>query len=315
MRRAAPPAPPAPAPVSQPAAAEAPPRKGGLPIALLGGLAVLLVLAAGGAWFLLQPGAPKPAPVAAATLVPKPVVPTPPAAVPPLAPPTPSPEQRLAKVTAAIAQTPCANLSAALADGGGITVSGLAGGGGPEHDARTAAEQAAGAPVAWPVRGVPTIYCGALDALRTATASGGEVLPLSMNGASGSVHLVDRAFIVPRVGLPGFPSWLTVDYLANDGTSFHMYPPHRPLAPLKPGSALTLTAKETGTYEPSRVGSPFGTDLIIAVASSKQLLAWPRPASETTAAYLAALTSALASARAEGTATAAGALLVETSER
>jgi serine/threonine-protein kinase len=311
MRRAPPPAPP-----SAPPPAVLPAKKGGLPVALLGGLAALILLLGGGAWFVLQPGAPKPVPVAAATVEPKPVVAPPPQQAAPPPAPKPTPEQVLARVSAAIADMPCANLSAALADGGGITVSGLAGGGGPEQDARAAAEQAASGPVAWPVRGIPKVYCSALEALHTVAASGGEVLPLAMNGASGSVHMVDGAFIVPRIGLPGFPSWLTVDYLANDGTASHLYPPpRRPVAPLKPGSALTLTAQVTGTVKPSTIGPPFGTDLIIAVASSKPLLAWPRPAAETTSAYLAALTSALAAAHAEGTETAAGVLLVETSER
>jgi hypothetical protein len=55
--------------------------------------------------------------------------------------------------------------------------------------------------------------------------------------------------------------------------------------------------------------------MIIAVASAKPLLALPRPRDETTEAYLKALADALARARAEGTATAAGVLLVETSKQ
>jgi serine/threonine-protein kinase len=313
MRRAVPP----PAPATAAAAAAAPPaakmpaKKRGAPVALMGGLVAVVLLGAGGAWFLLQPGAPKPSPVTAATPeAPKPVTPPPTQTVAP--PPRPTPEQMLAKVSAALANQPCTDLSAALGDGGGITVSGLAGAGKPEQDARSAAEQAAGGAVAWPARAVPKVYCTALEALRSAGAS----LPLSIGGTPGTVHLADGAFIVPRVGLPDFPAWLMVDYLANDGTSSHMYPPARRTPVLqKAGSTLTLTAHETGTVAPSTVSPPYGTDMIIAVASAKPLLALPRPRDETTEAYLKALADALARARAEGTATAAGVLLVETSKQ
>jgi len=276
-------------------------------VALLGGLAAVILLGAGGAWFALQPSAPKPPAVTAPVVEPtKPVTPPPTQTVMPPPVPKPTPEQALAKVGAALASLPCTNLSASLADGGGITVSGLVGNGAAEQDARTAAEQAAGGVVAWQARGVPQIYCTALEAVRAAGAS----LPLSMGGNQGSVHLTDGAPIVPRMGLPDFPSWLMVDYLVNDGSSTHLYPlAKRARVQQKPGSALTLTVDETGTVSP-----PYGTDMIIAVASAKPLLPLPRPAAETTEAYLKALASALDAARANGTATAAGVLVVETSK-
>jgi len=303
MRRAAPPDPAPPA-----ATTPAPAKKSAAPVALLGGLAAVVLLGAGGAWFLLQPGAPRPAAVTAPVAEPpKPVTPPPAQTVAP--PPQPTPEQALAKVSAALATLPCTDLSASLEDGG-ITVSGLAGSGVAE-EARTAADQAAGGSVAWQVRSVAKIYCTALEAVRAA----GTSLPLTMGGKSGTVHLADGAFIVPRIDLPNFPAWLTVDYLANDGTSAHMYPPaKRGPVQQKAGAALMLTARETGTVTPNTVSPPYGTDMILAVASAKPLLPLPRPAAETTEAYLEALARALEAARAAGTATAAGVLVVETSK-
>jgi serine/threonine-protein kinase len=311
MRRAGAPAP-APLPAATPAA-PAPAKAKGAPVALLGGLVALVLLGAGGAWFMLQTGAPKPpAPIAPKIEPPKPATPPPAQTVAPPPVPKPTPEQVLAKVGAALAALPCTDLSASLADGGTITVSGLAGGGAPEQDARSAAEQAAGGPVAWQARGVPKIYCTALETVRAA----GTSLPLSMGGTADSVHLTDRAFIVPHIGLPDFPSWLTVDYLANDGSASHMYPPakHVPVQQTADAS-FTLTAHETGTKAPNTIGPPYGTDLIIAVASAKPLLPLTRPANETTEAYLKALASALEAAQANGTATAAGVLVVETSKQ
>jgi len=309
MRRAAPTPPDAaPSAATTPAAGA---KKSAPPVALLGGLAAVVLLGAGGAWFMLQPGAPRPPAVIAPVEPPKPVTPPPAQTVAPPPVPKPTPEQALAKVSAALAALPCTDLSATLADGGGIAVSGLAGSGQPEQDARAAGDRSAGGPVTWQARGVSQIYCTALDALRAA----GTRLTLSMGGTSGSVHMADGAFIVPRIGLPDFPAWLTVDYLANDGSALHMYPPaRRGAVQQKAGAALTLTAHETGTVAPSRIGSPYGTDMIIAVASAKPLLPLPRPADETTEAYLKALASALEAARANGTATAAGVLVVETSK-
>jgi serine/threonine-protein kinase len=305
MRRAAPP-PPDPLPRAAATPAPTPAKKSGPPVALLGGLAAVILLGAGGAWFVLQPSAPKPPAVTAPVVEPpKPVTPPPAQTVAPSPPPKPTPEQALAKVGTVLAALPCTNLSAALDDGGFIAVSGLAGSGQAEQ-ARTAADQAAGQAVTWQVRSVPQIYCTALEAVHAAGAS----LPLSMGGQSGSVHLTDGAPIVPRIGLPDFPSWLMVDYLVNDGSSTHLYPlAKRARVQQKPGSALTLTVDETGTVSP-----PYGTDMIIAVASAKPLLPLPRPAAETTEAYLKALASALDAARANGTATAAGVLVVETSK-
>jgi serine/threonine-protein kinase len=309
----APPTPARPAP-ADPASV----RKGGPPVALIGGVAAVLLLAAGGAWFALQPGAPKPAPVAPAlTPPPKPVeaapIPPPPAAA------KPTPEQSLAKVQAAISATACTDLAASLDGNGGITVSGLAVEGQAEQTARAAAEQAAAAPVAWTAHAVSNLYCSGIDLLREAKAPGdgppAQIMPVTINGASAVVNLTDKAPLVPRIALPDFPAWLLVEYLDNEGGVSHMYPLHPAQEPRQASSVLTMTAREIGARTPNLVAEPFGTDMIIAVAAAKPLLSLPRPKTETPEQYIRALKTAVMDARANGTGTAVGVILVHTSKR
>jgi serine/threonine-protein kinase len=288
--------------------------KRAFPVALVAGMAAVVIAAAGGTWFVLRPKAPEPAPVVA-PVTPPPTQAGPPPEPPPAAAAKPTAEQMLAKLQAALPALSCTALSASRDASGGIVVSGLAGAGDAEQQTHQAVDRAAGAPVTWNAQSVPATYCPALDDVRSANLlqSGGAAasMTLTMNDLAGHIHLVNKAPIAPQIGLPNFPAWLTVDYLANDGSMLHAYPNARRRSSLqKPGAVLALPASEVGT-----VGPPFGTDLIIAIAAAKPLLPTPRPKDETTAHYLAALAAALTAAHDNGIATEGAALVVDTTER
>ena len=195
----------------------APSAKKGLPLGLIGGGVAVLLIAAGGAWFALQPGAPKPAPLVAPVLKPAepppqaspPVVQSPPeqAAQPPAAAPKPTAEQIQAKLQGVLAAQSCALLS--LAPGETMKVRGPVGSGSAEDAARSAvSDAAAGSNVTFAPMAVPPIYCGGLDALKAAAASpsGGApvLLAMTINGAAERVHLADHSNIAPRIVAPGF---------------------------------------------------------------------------------------------------------------
>ena len=295
-----------------------PQAKKGLPIALIGGVAAVLVLGAGGAWFALQPGAPTPPPPVAPTL--KPAAPAvvegvspPPTAAepakPPAAvePPKPTQQQALAKLQSTLAGLSCAALSAAARGGDGFTVHGAVGSGDAEPARAAAAGAAGGAALNWSVLEVPVLYCDGLGAL--SRAAGAAPLAITIGG-SDHARLAKDDPIAPHIVLPGFAAYLTVDYLSNDGSMLHMLPKAH-ASPLRAGSvrALLPSAGEAGFVAP-----PYGRDMVIAIASAQPLFTKPRPPKESMAQYLQALSAAVAQARETGVATAAGMAVVDTAQ-
>ena len=106
------------------------------------------------------------------------------------------------------------------------------------------------------------------------------------------------------LSLPDFTSRLRVDYVAHDGSVQHLYPQ---LADPKNGIAAdpprTFAAGEpVNLGHPSwTIGEPYGTDMIIAVASSEPLFERARPSNaETASVYLRDLQAAIDRARQRG---------------
>ncbi len=305
-----PPAPPAPAPV-QPAPAEAVQPAPAPPPAPVAAEPAPQV----------QPAAPPPVqpPAAAAQAevqpAPAPVVQPPPAA-------TQTADAGLAplrqQVAAALAGARCTLADAAVQDSGQIGVSGLAG-----RDAAAALRQrvaglAAGHPLDWRVQAIDPVFCDALGVLHPIAAPDGLAVTLAGNRTA----LHDGERILPRVTAPGFGGDLRVDYLGHDGSVVHLYPTAadpaqhiaaQPSRVLAPGERLAL-----GDAGPGRpvweVGPPYGTDMIIAVASSTKLLvhAPAQNAEDDATAYLRGLDAAIAEARRNGAHIAGTALLVDT---
>ena len=111
-----------------------------------------------------------------------------------------------------------------------------------------------------------------------------------MQLADGRSGLRDGEQVRLRLVMPDFASRLRVDYLVHDGTVGHLYPQIA-----DPGLQITADAPRTFTPDetvnlshPSwTITPPYGTDMIIAVASSQPLFDRPRPSNgETADVYL-----------------------------
>jgi serine/threonine-protein kinase len=156
--------------------------------------------------------------------------------------------------------------------------------------------------------------------------------PIARTFGEGGRHLILRLpgepawlrkddFIRPRLAMAEFRGELRVDYLDGQGNVQHLYPqiadPSRHVAANPPrifAAGETLWLGDPGPENPGwQVDEPYGTDLIIAIASGEALFDRPRPANvEKAGAYLNDLRKALEEARARGAKLTATAMALET---
>ncbi|MDE2004941.1 MAG: DUF4384 domain-containing protein, partial [Rhodospirillales bacterium] len=269
---------------------------------------------------------PKPAPVPAPQPAPVPA-PQPAPAPAPSPAPAPAPHPSMAELTqrmqAAISATDCTLAAPRAGAGDAIAVGGYAGTGVADVLRARLAAIAGGAALEWRVMGVQPVFCDVLAAIRPAApAAGAPDAGLALRLAGGQTALHDGARIEPRVTMPGFSGYLRVDYLGHDGSVVHLYPtvadPAQhflavPARQLAAGAVLRLGDGTPG--QPLwEVGPPYGTDMILAVASSRPLALHPVPPNieDHAAGYLAALKSAIAAAQAAGEPVSATLLPVDT---
>lgn len=169
---------------------------------------------------------------------------------------------------------------------------------------------------------VDQVFCPWEDLLRPLAKTFGEPGErLSLHLAGDPAWLVNNENIRPRLIMADFRGELRVDYLDREGNVQHLYPqlsdpaqhivadPPRVFAP---GEALNLG--EPGPDNPGwQVAEPFGTDVIIAIASEDALFDRPRPANaEKASVYLRDLKRAIELARSRGARITATAMSVET---
>jgi len=268
-----------------------------------------------------QPALPKsaePAP-SVPTPPPAPVVVTPPPPViapPPPAPPPPvqtaslpvSPAMVRDALAAAMLPAPC-SLTHTTQDGRNVIVSGIAAHNVEDTLRRTAQDalptNAAADSYNLRLDLFEGPYCDVLDTVRPASA---QTVAVALRG--GATRLKKDQDIIPQIVMPDFPAWLQLDYFSSDGGVFHMHPTAvTPATLARAGSTVVLGA---GPKERWQVDAPFGTDMIVAIATSSPLFAADRPADETVPAYLAALRQALNDATRKGEKVAIGAMLVQT---
>ncbi|GGG24558.1 hypothetical protein GCM10010964_10780 [Caldovatus sediminis] len=212
-----------------------------------------------------------------------------------------------AAASSAMAAVPC-SLLAAAADDDGLTLAGVIQRGGDQAIRRILAERRI-PPERVQLRLQPFDgpYCPALSALRP-VLSGPESAPLV--SMVGRMPLVKGQLLRFDVSLPDWPSQLYVAYLMKSGEAVHLVPAQ----PQPAGARLRLGEPRAG-FPGWEVDEPFGTDLMLVVASERPLFPENRPLVEPLDAYVAALAAALRTAQREGWRVAVRPVVVETAER
>jgi hypothetical protein len=137
--------------------------------------------------------------------------------------------------------------------------------------------------------------------------------------------------MVLRLVMPDFPGYVQVDYLASDGSIGHLLADDgtsqsvlTPDGMKRLGPSHRYAAGETvmvGEPDPAHgfagwaVDEPYGTDMVIAIASGAPLRATPPPVGETSVVYFRDLRAALEQAEANGVSLSGQAVLLETVPR
>ncbi|NKC34093.1 DUF4384 domain-containing protein, partial [Falsiroseomonas selenitidurans] len=222
--------------------------------------------------------------------------------------PLPAPAPDLAAAAAAAAAAaPCSLLEGSAADGRARVAGVLRRGGAAAVQgvlAQRGVPEAAQALDLHPFEGP---YCGALDTIRQVAAGPGEAPGVALLG---SMPLQRGELLRLDVAMPGRAAQLQVSYLMKSNEIVHLVP-SRPEAA---GARLRLGEPGPG-FTGWEVDEPFGTDMILVIASDRPLFAQPRPVVENLDDYLAALAAALREARRQGHQVSARAVVVETVAR
>ncbi len=218
-----------------------------------------------------------------------------------------TPEALRRAVASAVSSTDCALVNGDLSAAGTVDLRGVIVQGQPEQalqqNIRGAAPTAA---VDWHLGILKGDYCGPLDAIRAYARPFGATyggLDLTLNSARGSLVTNDKIEI--RTTLPNYAAYLFIDYFSSDGSVAHFRLPTSGTQLLQAGSTHTSLL---GTVFP-----PFGTDLIVAIASSTPLFGKDTLA-QTADEYVRQLRTALDAAARRGR-VASNALMVLTAAR
>jgi len=231
----------------------------------------------------------------------------------PVLPPRRSASVIEAALVSGLPMVKCSLLREVTSGDGGVTVSGLVGAGQPTDVAGRVVAGAEPASSALRAQSFNGPFCGALDLLRPISdVSGTGRTAMEITQVNGPAVLHDNDVIAVHVAMPGFAGYLHIAYLQNDDT----------MSPLVPGDgypAQTFAARaqiDLGNPRPGfigwHVGSPFGTDMIMAIASTAPLFAKPLPDSQPIASYLASLQSAMDDLRRRGGTLAGSAIVLDT---
>ncbi len=213
------------------------------------------------------------------------------------------PRADLAAVSAAATAAADCGLVAAAPTADGISVSGVVRRG--EEEAIRGMLNAFGVASAAPqfnLQAFDAPYCDALEAMRLDAAAPGAAPHLSLASPN---PLPKGQKLQFRVEMPDWASHLTVTYLTVSGDAGHLVNG----AAVQSGGTLTFA-------DPLWVAvGPFGTELLVAVASDRPLFVQRRRTVERQADYAPALAAALRAMREEGKRAAVRVIVVETAER
>jgi hypothetical protein len=191
----------------------------------------------------------------------------------------------------------CADLSAEIADDGGVTLAGTVARG---DELPRLHREVTALPLVSRVDSRATVepwpFCEVAKLLRTQTA-GGPTAPAIEPSHADRVYHEGEALIVSATVNAKTESYLTVDYFDTDGRVVHMLPTGlRPNNHVAGSARITLGAELDKAGRNERVyviSPPFGTGMVIALSSLRPLFSEPRPEQEDARGYLAALAGAL----------------------
>jgi len=280
---------------------------------IAGGVGALVV--AGIVGFVVLGGHAKPPiaaphpPTTAATTPPAPA-PAPKAVA---SPPALNPAQLRDRVIAVAASASCALVHGMIdADGGSIAGLVRADQQGQFAQALAAAvEGGSAAPhIQVDLRDFTGPYCGMIRAIKPFApvfAPPGQRLALHLQGHA--TRLVTNQHIVVELGLPVWARYAEVDYISSSGATYRLYPTTTSAAPLTGGTTLVLGKPPGPAWA---VGKPYGTDMIVAIASSAPIDTMPATQSATVTTLAPAATTTLTELKANGAKLATAALLVDT---
>jgi len=150
-------------------------------------------------------------------------------------------------------------------------------------------------------------FCPLAGAVRPVLAAPGEGPEVTVDGRP---PLRKGQFLRFAVRVPPWATHLHVAYAMGDSTVARL----EPGAVVAPGAQLRLGDPRPG-FEGWEIGDPFGTDLLVVVASEEPLFAPGAPASEGLAPYAQGFAAAVQLARAAGRRIAALPVVVDTVER
>ena len=198
----------------------------------------------------------------------------------PVPPPVPKPRPLAETVPAAVEAVACSVLLSRLGTDGGITVSGV----GEQQSiaqlkvnldglGRTAGNDAPGTVAE--VKYVQPALCPVLDLVKAAYANGAARLQLLPPGRMPVMR--GGEYITPRVEAPDFNASIVGDYfsLGDDGSPAVAHLTLLPSGTQAPGRGSRPAVVTLGIDRPRElqliVSKPFGTDLVLAIASSEPL--------------------------------------------
>jgi hypothetical protein len=229
---------------------------------------------------------------------------TPSASPLPPAPPVENRQPPVAAMAQALRAIPCA-LVTVETTGGRLLVSGTVAGERAETEVRETVEAlAAGWDHGFDLAGADARFCAPLGSVATALdANRGLAEPLTATVLEGP-DLSAGDPLVLDIRAPARPVQLQVDYFTIDGSVVHLLPnPSDSGAALAAGASRRLGEKsggeKAGDGKPQSgrywtIGPPFGTEMLLTIATAAPLFPTPRPEQEPVADYLAALADALA---------------------
>jgi hypothetical protein len=198
----------------------------------------------------------------------------------PPAPPQLTAAQKQADITSALSYLSCTFFAASF-PGGQAVITGLAGAGAPQA-AYSAALGAlpAGVTVTDQTQTFDGPYCDELNTMRSYHPLFGSADRLVLGLQGGKTTLHDGDLITIDQTLPSFTKYVETDYFSNDGSVTHLTP--------------KLTPGQTTLVQPlGDVSAPYGTDMIISIASSAPLFTTPRTQVESASDYLPPLRAAM----------------------